>query len=54
MSRKILSLARRNERLAKQQVVLMKEQLYELYKPKPEPAPKQEPKAKKVQTRKGN
>jgi len=47
LSRKILSLARRNERLAQQQVCLMKEQLYELSKPKPEPLPKQELKTKK-------
>jgi len=47
LSRKILSLARRNERLAQQQVCLMREQLYELSKPKPEPAPKHEPETKK-------
>jgi len=53
MSRKILSLARRNERLAQQQVCLMKEQLYALSKPKPEPLPKQEPEAKKSTGKKG-
>ena len=54
LTRQILSLARRNERLVKQQLVLMKGQLYEISKPKPEPEPEPETKAKKVQPKKAN
>ncbi|MEG4210392.1 hypothetical protein [Microcoleus sp. S13_B4] len=54
LTRQILSLARRNERLVKQQLVLMKGQLYEISKPKPEPKPEPQTKAKKVQPKKAN
>lgn len=54
LSKKILSLTRRNERLVKEQLVLMKGQLYEVSKLKPEPyqKPEPEPKEKKSTVKK--